>query len=82
MTTLNENNSAPVMPVPTAAPTKIHLVGDLAQRAVCSVSWVKVITDELRIETMRLTNNARVYTDGQAAAVIAEIHRRRMEALK
>ena len=81
MTFPQHNNSAPVVEVKTVAP-KIYLIGDLAKQATCSCSWVRNVSDEMRIETLRLTNGARVFNEAQAAAVVGEIQRRRMEALK
>lgn len=83
MTIQQQNNSALVVTVtPPVAANKIMLVGDIATLAQCSVSWVKIVTGEMRIETMRLSNNARVFTEAQANAIIGEIERRRMESMR
>jgi len=81
MNTTNENNSAPITEGQTVAP-KLSQVGDIAQRAQCSASWVRNVSDEMRLDTMRLSNLSRVYTEPQAAALVAEIIRRRQGALK
>ena len=82
MTTIpQQNNSAPVVEGQTITP-KLYQVGDIARLAQCSASWVRNVTDDLRLETLRLSNLSRVYTERQAAALINEIQRRRTEALK
>jgi hypothetical protein len=55
---------------------------EVAEKANCHASTVKVVADELRMDLLRLSDGSRLFTESQAARIIAEIERRRLEALR
>lgn len=55
---------------------------DIAHKAGCHPSTIKAVAESLRLDVARCPDGSRIFSAAQAQKIIAEIARRRAEALR
>ncbi len=73
-------------PTPTASTvsTAVKLLRpcEIAEAGGVHPTTVKQIAEQLRMDVLRLTDGSRLFTEDQQAKILAEIERRRQEAMR